>query len=49
MTSRAFEGIEGEMSTIRDRWLHFFDSLILGHNIYTCEDFGNVIDTITDL
>lgn len=31
--SRAFEGNEGEISKVRIRWFHFFESLILGQEI----------------
>lgn len=31
--SRAFEGIENDFNSIKDRWFHLFGSLFLGHNI----------------
>lgn len=49
MNSIVFEGIEGEMFKIMDRWFYFFGSLILGHDIYSKEDFGEVIDILTQL
>lgn len=37
------------MYKIKDRWFHFFGSLMLGHDIYRVEDFGNIIDILTNL
>lgn len=37
------------MIKIRDKWFHFFGSLILCFDIYRNDDFGNVIDIITSL
>lgn len=31
--NRAFEGIEDTFVNIKDRWLHYFDSTLLGHNL----------------
>lgn len=47
--SRAFDGIKGEMTKTRDRWLHFFGSVILAHDMYKWEDFGNIVYTINTL
>lgn len=46
---RAFGGIEGEILNIRNKWIHVFGSLILSHNINKLENFGNVIDLLTDM
>lgn len=42
--SRVFEGNEREMGNIRDRWIQVFVSMLLGHDINSMEDFGNVVD-----
>lgn len=42
-------GIEREMSSIRNRWIYIFDSMLLGHGINRMDDFGNVIDHLIDL
>lgn len=34
------EGKANDLLKIRDRWLHLFGSLILGHGLYTVDDFG---------
>lgn len=39
-----FEGIEREMYKVKDRWLYYFDSMILEHDIYRMDDFGNIIN-----
>lgn len=46
---KVLEGIEDEMSEIRDRWMHYFDFLILGYDIYKKEDFGNIINILIKL
>lgn len=49
MNRSVFEEIEWEISKIKDGWFHYFGSLILRHGIYRMEDFGNVVDILTDL
>lgn len=41
---RVFEGIKREFVTIRDRWIHIFAFMVLGHDINRLDDFENVID-----
>lgn len=47
--SRAFDRKYGDNVSIRDRWLNIFDSFVLGQDIYRLDNFGNVIDLLTDL
>lgn len=35
------------MFKIRNRWFHYFDSLMLDHDNYRVEDFENIIDIMT--
>lgn len=44
---RAFHGCVGDLSRIRDRLIHTFGTL--GHDLYGWDDFGQVIDVLTDL
>lgn len=46
--NRAFEGCEGEIVRVRDK-IHIFMSLILGHDIYRWENFGNVIHLLIEM
>lgn len=46
---RGFEGVEGDMSELRDRWFHLFGSLILGHDLCRVEDFEYLIDCLTNM
>lgn len=34
---------------IKDRWLHYFDSLVLGPNLDSFDDLGSIVDILTDL
>lgn len=44
-----FEGIESDLSKLRDRWLHYLGSLCLGHDSLGIEDFGNFIHILIEL
>lgn len=37
------------MGKLRDRWFHLFGSIILGHDLYRAEDFGYLIDCLTNI
>lgn len=41
--------IERDFVSIRDRWIHMFEFLILGHDISGLNNFGNVIDHSIDM
>lgn len=49
MNSRAFDSVESSFNRIKDRWIHYFGSILLGHDINNKINFGNVIDTLTTL
>lgn len=49
MNNRAFKGIEEEIYKIKDRWFHYFGFLILSYDLYRIENFGNIVDILTDL
>lgn len=38
MNNRAFEGREDSFINIKDRWMHYFGSIFLGHNSDTLDD-----------
>lgn len=45
---RAFEGIEGGILKLRDRWMHIGSSCF-GHDINRVEDFENFINILIEL
>lgn len=47
--NRVFERRKEHLVNIRDRWLHYFGSLILGHNLYNIEDFEVIVHIFTNL
>lgn len=47
--NRAFDECMGDLSKIRDRWIHTFGTLILGHDVYGWDDFGKLFDILTDM
>lgn len=36
--SRAFEGVESSVYKIRDKWIHYFESILLGYDIISDEN-----------
>lgn len=44
-----FEGIENTLLNVRDKWLHYFGSLFLGHNLLSIEDIGAVVNMLIDM
>lgn len=37
------------MASIKNRWINVFGALILGHDIYGWNDFGKIIDVLTEM
>lgn len=48
-SSRIFEGKETDFGTIKDRWLYFFGSIVLSHNLDSLEDFESIVDIFIDM
>lgn len=48
-TMRAFDGIDSDMVKIKDRWFYLFGSLLTRHDLYRVEDFGYMIDCLTNM
>lgn len=46
--TRPFVGKECNLKMLKDRWIYYFCSILLGHNINS-DNFVNVIDTLTHL
>lgn len=40
---RAFEGLEDNFDRVRDRWFLTLSFLIIGHSLYTMENFEDLI------
>lgn len=34
---------------LKNKWLHYLDSILLEHDSVKMEDFGHVIDTLTQM
>lgn len=47
--NRIFEGLEENFANIKDKSLHLFGSIILGHNLNCLDDFGATVNILTDL
>lgn len=47
--SMAFEGKEGNLYRLKNRWMYYFGSILLEHDIISDENFGYVIDILTTL
>lgn len=47
--NRAFKGKEDIFGNIKDKWFHFFDSIVLEHNLVHFDDFGSISDMFIDL
>lgn len=47
--NRIFEGIERNFVNIKDKWLHLFGSIMLGHNLDSFDDFGLIVNILTEL
>lgn len=47
--SRAFEDREDTFVNIKNKWLHSFDSILLGHNLHTFNDIREIVDTLIDM
>lgn len=45
----AFEGTEDSFVNIKDRWLHYFCSIFLEHNLHTLDNLGATLDMLIDL
>lgn len=45
---RAFDGRTGDLGRIKDRWIHTFGILILGHDLYGWDNFWKVFDVLTN-
>lgn len=44
--NRAFDSEESSNTRLKDRWMHYFGSILLRHDIISDMDFGNVIHTL---
>lgn len=44
-----FNSVESSTNGLKDRWIHYVGSTLLGDNMISDVDFGNVIDTLTSL
>lgn len=47
--NRIFEGKENNFVNIKDRWFHYYGSIVLGHNLDNLVDLGSVVDMLIDL
>lgn len=47
--SRAFEEIENDYHSIKNRWFYLLGSLFLGHDIQDLEDLEMVLDHLIEL
>lgn len=47
--NRIFEGLEENFANIKDKSLHLFGSIILGHNLNCLDDFGATVNILTDM
>lgn len=47
--NRAFEGKKSDFVTIKNKWLHLFWSIVLGHNLDNIVDFASLVNTLTVL
>lgn len=44
-----FENKEIDFDTIKDRWLQYFAFIVLEHNLDSFDDFGVILDILTNL
>lgn len=49
INGRPFEGVEINLGNIRDKWIHTFGFILLGHDIKNLDDIGVIIDQLIDL
>lgn len=47
--TRTFNGIENDFNNIKDRWMHNFGFLFLGHDSMDFEDVRMVLDQLTEM
>lgn len=47
--TRVFEGIETNFTNIKDRWVHIFDFILVGHDINDWDGFEIVMHNLIDL
>lgn len=46
---RAFDGQEESSMNLKNRWFHYFDSIMLGHSTYSLKDFWAIADMLIDM
>lgn len=44
---RVFEDKQYGLTRLRDRWIYYFETILIGRDIISKEYFENVIDTLT--
>lgn len=49
MNYKAFEGKETDLYRLRDKWMHYFELLLLSHEIISEVDFGIIFNSLTTL